>query len=163
KVKTTDPDDEDHPPAYWVEALRSGSETRIDKARKRLREQGEKALPELRKVAADKDANVRLIVVSLLAELAKQVPDAVPDLATALNDSDPAVRLAAAQGLSRLGDKARVAYFRLLRAGADTSPQVCDAAIDVLRRLGPPDRPALTELGLLLQDKDAAKRAAYAS
>ncbi|HLW68421.1 MAG TPA: HEAT repeat domain-containing protein [Gemmataceae bacterium] len=161
KPKSPDVDEDKAPASYWIDVLRSDDD-KAQRASSRLYDMGQKALPDLKKAAGDKDGKVRLAAVTILGQLGDLAQDAKFELGNALNDAEAAVRVAAAEALGKIGPSARAVYPQIIRAASDPHPQVREAVSNSLRKIGPPGKDDVKTLAELLKEKNPDKRVAYA-
>ncbi len=139
----------------FLQAIAVGDDARAEQAAQALGGLGDAALPALRELVNDADADRRWWAARALAAVA--TPAAQPLLIAALDDPDGNVRACAAQGLGELG--AGEAVASLVRCLADPSPFVARVAADGLARIGAPAVPALIAA---LQEGDVRTRAGAA-
>ena len=125
----------------FLESVTSGDDAGAEDGAQALACLGDAALPRLRDLLADADADRRWWAARALAAVGTR--GARKLLVITLQDPDADVRACAAQGLGELRAKEGVAG--LVRCMADSSALVSRIAADGLARIGPPAVPALIE------------------
>jgi HEAT repeat protein len=151
-------DDSNKSPEYWLQIIREGEPSLIQRARARLIGLGVAAVPEIRKALRDADPKMRANMASLLGEFGPNASGAVDDLAHALSDQDAPVRAAAAISLGRLGTAAHPALTSLVVACTDGEAAVSAPARVAIRQIGPALDSDVSKLITLWKLPDARKR-----
>jgi len=139
----------------FLDSIAAGDDARTEEAALALSSLGDAALPAVRELLEDSDADRRWWAARALAAVG--TPDARELLVSTLEDAGPGVRACAAQGLGEL--HAEEAVAGLVRSMADSSPLVSRIAADSLGRIGAPAVPALIDA---LQAEGTATRAGAA-
>ncbi len=123
--------------------LACGDDERAERAALRLAEIGRDALPFIRFLLANPDADVRWWAVRTLAGL-KIGNEATPDLLVALEDRSSEVRQAAAMAFCQHPDPQ--AALALAKALSDPDPMTARLSSNALSRLGQQVTPVLLEV-----------------
>ena len=139
----------------FLDGIAAGDDARTEEAALALGRLGDAALPQLRDLLAEGDADRRWWAARALAAVG--APAARELLVSALSDPDADVRACAAQGLGEL--QAAEAVDGLAHCLADPSPFVSRIAADALGRIG---APAIQALIAALQEGETLARAGAA-
>jgi HEAT repeat protein len=135
----------------FLDAIAAGDDSRAEEAASTLNQLGDRALPSLRDMMSDADADRRWWAARGLAAVG--TPAARELLVSALEDAHPDVRACGAQGLGEL--QAEEAVESLVRHLSDPNSLVSRIAADSLARIGSPAVPALIAI---LQEGNAPAR-----
>jgi HEAT repeat protein len=125
----------------FLDSVAAGDDARTEEATLALGPLGDRALPVVRELLGDSDADRRWWAARALAAIGTSKAREL--LVRTLEDADAGVRACAAQGLGEL--RAEEAVAGLVRSMADPSPLVSRIAADSLGRIGAPAVPALIE------------------
>jgi len=116
-----------------------------------------RALPGVRSLLKDPNADVRHLAIQVLGRLGKHARPAVTDLTAFLKDKDPSVRFSAATALWDI-EKKKEGLDELARLLADENPDLRRAAATTLSLLGPEARDAVPTLEKAVQDPNTVVR-----
>jgi len=125
----------------FLDSIAAGDDARTEKATLALGSLGDGALPAVRDLLDDIDADRRWWAARALAAVGTSKAREL--LVRTLDDHDASVRACATQGLGEL--RAEEAVAGLVCSLADPSPLVSRIAADSLGRIGAPAVPALIE------------------
>jgi HEAT repeat protein len=113
-------------------------------------------VPELEKLLADKDPNVRWRSARALGDYDAQAISAAPALRNLLKGNEAIVQYHAAVALGRIGDKSDETVQALVAAATGKDERIARAAIASLRELEPGREHVLKALGELLKSENDA-------
>ncbi len=113
-------------------------------------------IPELEKMLADKDPQVRWRSARALGDYGIQAEPAAPSLRGLLEDSDIIVQYHAAVALGRVGDKSEETLQALMATATSQDARVARAAIAAIRQLKVDPEKIVEALGNALKSDDEA-------
>jgi hypothetical protein len=141
RVRGLVPDERDKLVNAMIGALGNADGRIANRAAETLTVVGEPAVEPVLQVLESPDPFLRVVGISVLADIAAQPDDVVPALTARLSDPHPLVREEAAHGLSAFGTRAASAEAALRAATRDPEPAVQEAATQALRRVVPAPSP----------------------
>jgi HEAT repeat protein len=113
-------------------------------------------VPQLRKLLADSDAQIRWRSARALGDYGDLARSAAPELRSLLTNSDPIVQYHAAAALGKIGDRSDGTTRALVTAATSKDARVARTAIAALRNLKPGPQHVMAALGEVLKSDDDA-------